>query len=312
MMCRLIPTGLILLMLAGCDTMSPGTHDLTLDAGKVERFAEFPSAYISPRTVDIWLPEGYPETRPYRVLYMHDGQMLYDARSTWNQQAWEVDDMMSRLMDDGEILPAIVVGVWNTELRHSEYFPQKPFEQLPAVLQDSLLHDGEKYAETALFKSEILSDRYLRFIVEELKPFIDRRYATFTEPEHTLMMGSSMGGLISMYALCEYPEVFGRVACLSTHWVGTFDTTNNPIPAAFASYLETHLPDPTNHRIYFDHGTETLDAFYGRYQLQVDSVMRRRGYDAVNWQTRIFEGTNHSEDAWKDRLDIPLRFLLGK
>ncbi|MEO0625387.1 MAG: alpha/beta hydrolase-fold protein, partial [Bacteroidota bacterium] len=129
--------------------------------------------------------------------------------------------------------------------------------------------------------------------------------------EQTFIAGSSMGGLISMYAICEYPEVFSRAACLSTHWIGTFDTLNNPIPDAFANYLTDNLPSPENHKIYFDFGTETLDAFYEPYQIIADSIMVSRGYDEQNWTTQKFEGENHSERAWHKRLHIPVSFLAG-
>ena len=119
-----------------------------------------------------------------------------------------------------------------------------------------------------------------------------------------------MGGLISMYALCEYPAVFGGAACLSTHWVGIFSTENNHIPAAFMAYLRTHLPDPATHRLYFDYGTETLDALYEPFQLQADSILREKGYSAANWQTLKFVGADHSERAWRTRLAIPLTFLM--
>lgn len=287
-------------------------QDLRLAGGSVERYEQFPSEFIKPRHVDVWLPEGYNEQQQYEVLYMHDGQMLFDSTTTWNKQEWGVDDVMSQLISQGKVRSTIVVGVWNTEFRHSEYFPQKPFESLPAELQDSLIQQGKRNGATALFKSEIQSDNYLAFLVQELKPFIDREYATYPDRDHTFVAGSSMGGLISMYALCEYPTVFGGAACLSTHWLGTFDTLNNPIPAQFAAYLKNQLPANDQHKIYFDFGTETLDAYYEPYQFMIDAVMLERGYDERNWQTWKFDRADHSERAWKQRLHIPLIFLLGK
>ena len=115
-----------------------------------------------------------------------------------------------------------------------------------------------------------------------------------------------------MYAFCEYPEVFSGAACLSTHWPGYFSAENNPVPKAFADYLEAHLPEPQNHKIYFDFGTETLDAMYEPFQLMVDSVMVRRGYTAAHWKTLKFKGADHSERAWASRFDIPISFLMGE
>ncbi len=300
----------LLFLLLSCSSEET-IQSITLSNGIV-RFENFNSKFIKPRNIDIGLPKDYSRDKEYAVLYMHDGQMLFDSTTTWNKQEWNVDAIMQQLLDKDKIRATIVVGIANTELRHSEYFPQQPFESLPQTFQDSLLNLGERSEGHALFKAKILSDNYLKFIVQELKPFIDKTYTTYSNRENTFIAGSSMGGLISMYALCEYPTVFGGAACLSTHWVGTFDTLNNPIPAQFATYLKEHLPNPRNHKLYFDYGTETLDALYEPYQQMVDSVMVNGGYDENNWKTLKFEGANHSEKAWNARLHIPLEFLLSE
>ena len=153
---------------------------------------------------------------------------------------------------------------------------------------------------------------YLKFLVKELKPFIDKTFSTLQNKHNTFIAGSSMGGLISMYAICEYPKVFGGAACISTHWPGTFAVDNNPIPGAFLQYLKIHLPSPASHRIYFDYGTETLDALYAPFQLQADAIMKAKGYTTKYWMTKKFEGESHSEVAWRKRFSIPAIFLLGK
>ena len=112
-----------------------------------------------------------------------------------------------------------------------------------------------------------------------------------------------------MYAICEYPEIFSAAACLSTHWLGTFETAENPFPALFATYLNTHLPDPGTHKIYFDFGTETLDQYYEPYQKQIDSIMEANGYNYDNWISRKFEGADHSEKAWNRRMEDVILFL---
>ena len=281
-------------------------------SGSIHHIDSFPSEYISSRNIEIWLPDGYTKKEKYAVLYMHDGQMLFDSSKTWNNQEWEVDEVMGRLQREGVIQSTIVVGIWNIESsRHSDYFPQKPFMSLPKIYQDSLINQAKTEGKTPLFGFQVQSDNYLKFIVEELKPYIDQQYSTHTDQEHTFIAGSSMGGLISMYAICEYPDVLGGAACISTHWPGTFTVENNPIPKAFQAYMNTHLPDPKTHKIYFDYGTETLDAMYEPLQIQVDSEMIAKGFTPRNWITRKFIGENHSENSWKKRLDIPLKFLLG-
>ncbi len=279
--------------------------------GSLERIESFPSKFVKARNIDIWLPDNYSTEKEYAVLYMHDGQMLYDATKSWNKQEWAVDEVMGRLIRDNKVRECIVVGVWNAgEDRHADYFPQKPFESLDKNLQDSLINKALRYGENSLFSHDVSSDGYLKFLTSELKPYIDQHYSTKTERENTFIAGSSMGGLISWYAVCEYPEIYGGAACLSTHWVGTFDAENNPIPQAFVDYLEKNLPDPATHKFYFDYGTETLDALYEPFQKQVDAVMKTKGYTSKNWMTQKFEGANHSEDAWSKRLHIPFTFLL--
>jgi len=281
-----------------------------VSSGRIERLRNFKTKLITPRNIDIWLPDGYNKNEKYAVLYMHDGQMLFDSTTTWNKQAWGVDKVISKLVDKKIIKKCIVVGIWNGgKGRHSEYFPQKPFESLPRNFKDSIIEATKKNPETALFSTKIQSDNYLKFIVTELKPYIDKYYSTYADQKNTFIVGSSMGGLISMYALCEYPNIFGGAACLSTHWIGTFKD-NQLIPEAFANYLKTNLPDPSTHKIYFDYGTKTLDAFYEPYQLNVDAIMKSKGYTDANWKTMKFEGDDHSEKSWNKRFRFPLIFLM--
>ncbi|WP_242015685.1 alpha/beta hydrolase [Robertkochia marina] len=279
--------------------------------GTLHHYKDFPSQHVPERNIDVWLPPDYDQNKAYPVLYMHDGQMLFDAKKSWNGQEWGVDEVMAQLISKNEIAPLIVVGVWNGGIyRHSEYFPQKPFESLPPHVQDSLVNRVRRNAETDLFSRQVYSDNYLKFLVEELKPFIDTTYNTLKDAPSTYIAGSSMGGLISMYAICEYPEVFGGAACLSTHWPGVFTLENNPIPDAFLQYLSENIPPALDHRFYFDHGTQTLDSLYGGIQTKADTIFIAKGYTSRNYKSLKFEGANHSEAAWNARFQIPVKFLL--
>ena len=99
---------------------------------------------------------------------------------------------------------------------------------------------------------------------------------------------------------------------MSTHWPGIFSVENNPVPDAFINYLKQNLPNPKNHKIYFDYGDQTLDAMYKPLQKKVDLVMKEKGFASKNWTTKYFPGKDHSEKSWSERLDVPLAFLLKK
>jgi len=288
------------------------TQPQKCSSGSIDLYENFPSKLITERNVEVWLPEGYNPKKKYAVLYMHDGQMLFDATTAWNHQSWDADDVAAKLMQEGKVQNFIIVGIWNGgKTRHADYFPQKPFESLTAEQKDFVNKQLQPAGQTTEIFQPV-SDNYLKFLVTELKPFIDKKYTVYTDRKHTFVAGSSMGGLISMYAICEYPGVFGGAACLSTHWPGIFSMENNPVPAAFVNYLKTNLPEPKSHKIYFDYGDQTLDALYPPLQKKVDEAMKTEGYSDKNWETKFFPGKDHSEKSWNERLNIPLEFLLKK
>lgn len=346
--------------------------------GHVDEYPQFESAYMSPRQVYVWLPDGYSAREKYPVLYMHDGQMLFDDTWTWNGQEWQVDEVLGSLIAEGKVPPAIVVGIANGNNRYGEYFPEKVLEYLGGV-PDSLTGGwkfpcsgtsggmtdrtltgnaseagngtaGEVLAGQASAPASALSymlssgtiyeaDEYLRFLTSELKPFIDSHYSTLSDKEHTFIAGSSMGGLISLYAMCEYPDVFGGTACMSTHlpmipsadYAGAADISQT-VFEAFMRYLADHLPSPSSCLLYTDRGDSTLDALYPPFQDRLDSLLTERGWQpgpsfstpasedqtglqdticpTYTWISPVFPGSAHLEQDWAARLHIPLAFLL--
>ena len=288
------------------------TTNLKLAGGEVKRIENFKSDFVTARNVDVWLPENYESEKDFAVIYMHDGQMLYDSTITWNKQEWCVDEVLTKLINSGEIRNCIVVGIFNSgKERHPDYYPKKAFEKIPEKFVDSLNATATGKGYPVLTSDMINSDNYLKFIVKELKPFIDETFKTNPDRTATFVAGSSMGGLISMYAICEYPEIFSGAACISTHWIGFSAFPENLVPQSFAEYLEENLPDPDKVKIYFDYGTETLDQYYEPGQKLIDEVMKKKGYTKKNWITQKFPGENHSERSWQKRLDIPVKFLIG-
>lgn len=294
-------------LLLFCSKLSAQQH---VANGKLIAYDQFQSQLIKPRNVAVWLPENYDSNKKYSVLYMHDGQMLFDANSTWNKQEWKVDEITSQLQVQKEINDCIIVGIWNiTEDRFYDYFPQKA---LNYISQDKL----KTFAKTFDMK-RFNADDYLKFLVTELKPFIDQHYATYTDSSHTCIMGSSMGGLISLYAICEYPQIFSKAACLSIHspMVTTAlmnQVDDNAFAPAFCDYLNQHLPQANSCAIYMDYGNKTLDALYAPYQNKIDEIFWNKGWRKPYWTTNYYPGAAHTEVDWANRLAIPLRFLLGK
>jgi enterochelin esterase-like enzyme len=302
----------LLLMLAPApalagDAMGP----VHVSAGTIVDLGVLKSKYADPRRVVVWLPPGYSARGPkYAVLYMHDGQNLFDKATAGYGMEWEIDEHLSQLIAGKKVRPTIVVGIWNTPKRLQEYVPAKAFDGLPPEYRDKV---------RALYGGDPLSDGYLKFIVRDLRPLIDKRFNVKADRANTAIMGSSMGSLISLYAIDEYPQIFGAAGMMSTHWPlfikpdgqSVSQDEFDVVSSAFERYVAPALPDPRTHKLYFDHGTETLDAIYKQYQDRVDKVVAKRGYrQGVNWLTRSFPGQKHNEISWASRVDIPLQFLL--
>lgn len=253
------------------------------------------SQFVAPRNVDVWVPPG--ATGPLPVIYMHDGQNLFHPADSTNGTVWGVDAVLEALITAGETTGALVVAIWNSASRCREYSPTAVFE--------AMCNTADWEQLLAFSGGPPLADAYLNFLTTELKPFIDATFATQPGRETTFIMGSSMGGLISLYALTQYPELFGAAGCLSTHWV----IGGNGLVDGLAATL----PAPGHHRLYFDYGTEGLDAEYEPFQQRMDDHMRSAAYrEGYDWQTLKFAGADHHETAWHARLHLPLRFLLGR
>ncbi len=273
---------------------------------------DFESTYVAPRKIQIYLPKEYTvnPAKHFPVLYMQDGQNLFDAKTAYKGSPWELDKSIRKAINAKEISPCIVVGISNVMARFYEYFPQKATAYL--TKEDyRLMEQGG--LENSSDTTNYLADNYLKFVVNELKPFIDKNYRTKSEAASTAIGGSSAGALISLYAICEYPLIFGQAACISTHWSVLFDNEFMSPSESIRTYLKNNLPDPKTHRIYFDYGTLAMDHFYEVHQKKVDQLMLNKGYiKGENWETLKVEGATHSEDSWKNRSNVFLKFLFKK
>ena len=230
------------------------------------------------RDIQVYLPPSYRESgRHYPVIYMHDGQNLFDPTTSFAGE-WRVDDTLERLGPEG--VEAIVVAVPNMgEQRIAEYSP---------------FHDARKGGGRG--------DAYVDFLVRTLKPEIDRRFRTRHEPSHTGIMGSSMGGLISLYAFLREPAVFGFAGVMSPSlWFAR--------GAIFEFVAQRH---GWTGRVYLDVGTGE-----GRPTVKSARVMARllrRTASRPRLSVMYVEGRGavHHESAWADRFERAVRFLLPR
>lgn len=223
------------------------------------------------RDVLVLLPPSYADApdRRYPVVYMHDGQNLFDRQTGFAGQEWEVDETMQRLAAEG--MEAIIVGLTNTPQRFQEYNP------FPGVWKGR-------------------GRDYLRFITETVKPLVDGAFRSLLDRDHTLLFGSSMGGLISLYGFFAYPEIFGRIGVMSPSlWVGSG-----------AIYHEIEARPFVPGRIYLDNGTREPSA------RRLKALLVHKGYMLERDLRYVVETDGeHHEPAWARRLPNALRFLLA-
>lgn len=256
--------------------------------GRLEYWKNVPSKFLGPsRHVEIWLPPDYDTngTNRYDVLYMHDGQNLFDPRIANTGVDWGVDEAIIRGVQAGKLPALIVVGIWCTDQRLREYSPW---------------HEGTNYA---------------RFLIEELMPQVNQKFRTRSGPQHTAVMGSSMGGLISFWLCWKYPETFGRGGCLSSAlmWNERFLSPTGAAQPLIERDIEAGAKFPRGPRLYFDYGTrEGSDAFAMLHDQLSDWLTAQGWNSGTDFVVRKFESAEHNEAAWRARLDEPLLFLFGK
>jgi enterochelin esterase-like enzyme len=244
--------------------------------GEVWRWNNVPSAHLKhPRDVLVWLPPGYHHApdRRYPVLYLTDGQNKFDPNTSFAGDDWNVDGTTHDLVLQGAIEPPIMVAVYNTPDRIPEYNP---------------LDRGRNYG---------------RFIVEELKPIIDQEFRTQPGRRNALM-GSSMGGLISLALLWWYPQHFFGAACFSPSlWI--LRRAGGPV-----TWLRRQPTPPQPTRIYMDHGTVGYEGRGASLVRQtLDYLSREVGFAPVDINYVVAEGGDHNEASWRARVAPPMQFL---
>ena len=286
---RRIPILFSLLFLCGA-LFAQQPHTLT---GDVRLHKDFHSNILNNnRDVIVYLPPGYDthKSQRYSVFYMHDGQNLFDGATSFIPgQEWRVDETAEELIKAGKIEPTIIVGIYNAGAeRVNEY----------TATRDPKYQAGGK------------GDLYGRFIVEELKPYIDKTYRTKTDARHTGIGGSSLGGLISLYLGLKYPSIFTRIAVVSPSvWWADNDIVR---------FTENQSRKPPL-RIWLDIGTKEGPDSAEAHQQAVDgarllkTTLIRKGWkENKDFHYMEAEGAEHNEKAWAARTAGILEFLFPK
>lgn len=251
--------------------------------GNIKEHREFRSKILgNRRDVLVYLPRGYRRwsRKRYPVLYLHDGQNVFDAATAFNGVEWGVDETAQRLIRSNLIEPLIIVAVANTgEERVHEYAPTRG-----------------KFDKRR--RSKGLLKNYGQFLTEELKPFIDRKYRTLRGPESTGLGGSSLGGLATLALGLWYPKFFSRLAVLSPSvwW-------DECVIYGMVESLQDKLPL----KIWLDTGTH--EEGWQRTRMLRDLLVEKGWHLNDDLEYTEIEGADHSEGAWAMRVDPVLRFL---
>jgi predicted alpha/beta superfamily hydrolase len=259
-------------------------HTLT---GNIRRHRAFPSKILgNRRDILVYLPRGYGRfsRRRYAVLYLHDGQNVFDAATSFAGVEWGVDETAERLIRGNLIEPVIIIAVANMgEDRVHEYAPTQ------GVIETK----GRRKK-----RSRGLAREYGHFLMEELKPYIDRKYRTKPDPEFTGLGGSSLGGLVTLAIGILYPHVFRRLMVMSPSiWWDNF---------AIYRLVDSIEQKPAL-KIWLDTGTAEPGWEQAR---QLRNRLIEKGWKLhKDFQYMEAQRGDHSEAAWAARVEPALRFL---
>jgi enterochelin esterase-like enzyme len=276
--------------------------------GRLIEYQKVPAAGLPDQRLSIWLPPGYDATdRRYPVLYMHDGHNLFELKNSNFNKIWAADQAMLAAVKTGTVEPHIIIGIWAPGAdRHRQYLPRSLYEQTHGNLRAQM--DG-------MTKGGVISDRYLDWIAGPLKSWVDQSFRTRPGRDDTAIVGSSMGGLMSCYAFLERAQVFGRAGCVSSHWPAVDPRAIDAaeLTALWDGWLAARLGTSDGRRVWMDHGTATLDAFYAPYQQVIDARFAKAGWQkGRDWESKVYEGAEHEENAWAARLPEIFGWLLRK
>ncbi|MHA6296834.1 alpha/beta hydrolase [Devosia sp. CAU 1758] len=297
-----------LVVAAQANGLAPEAPDPVASPGRIVHWRDVQSDHVGPRDVTIWLPQHMDGPLP--VIYAHDGENLFDSTVSVDEWPLELDRAMGELAETG-VGPAIVVGIWATAEREREYNASSMVSDMPSHIREAV--------ELSI-AGETMSDAYLRFIVEELKPRVDAEFNTLPDRQHTFTFGVSMGGLIAVEAMATHPDVFGGAVAMSAHLFmmgAAAGSPDFPMPAdampeieAAVARMAQRIP-AEGHRLWLDHGTIDLDQYYAGSHKALAEALIASGWDPTkNLEARIYVGTGHHGRWWIPRVKDALGFLL--
>lgn len=274
---------LVCVATAALGAASPAVH-----AGKLDILHVKSRSLSAERTVRVWLPPGFNRHLRYSVLYLNDGQNLFgDGDPESGGGGWHVDESAARLIAQRAIAPLIIVGIDNggDRARSIDYLP------VPDAFNDDPDPPG--------------ADAYLTFVIDELKPTIDRKYPTWTDPGHTGFGGSSYGAASAFYAILSRPGVFGRVL-LESPSVGVGNGVLLERARTFSRW-----PQRVVMGIGSGEGRGGGRGPSGAFQTLVD-ILRAAGLGDDRLRVVVQEGGRHNEESWASRFPDALAFLFPR
>ena len=243
--------------------------------------------------VDVWVPKDvHPETP---VLVMHDGRNIFDEEQSFTGKTWEV---LTAIRDEVRAEAPVVIAVYGLSdfTRLKELAPQDILDQHPEIWD---LIPAEYEAD----RGQGIGNAYVSLITDAILPFVAEKFDLELNPNRTAVMGASMGGLMSMYAMSKRPDVFGTAICFSTHW---------PFGGnLMVEKLAAMLPSGENHRLWTDCGTIELDANYPPFHNKAVELVKQKGYGTeTNLVAAIYPNTGHHESYWARRVADALNWWL--
>ena len=248
-------------------------------------------AEIAGRTVDFWSPP-----RPTHLLIAHDGQNVFDPRTATHRKTWRMAQNAIKVFEEHGLTPPAIIGIFHSSSksdihgRAKDLSPQGAFEKGIKPL-----------IKTDLQVAQLHGDKYQQLIAEQIVPVICNFLNFQPSFSETAMIGSSMGGLATLYALGQRNGFFRTALAFSPHWV----IGGNPL----VDHLLNELPKPGQHKVWMSRGNKKLDSTYKPHQDYADKLMANLGWQH-QFKSVIFNKAGHNERAWAKQVDDAFRFWL--